>query len=119
MLDIAAANRYLTEEERGWLKEAREEIAMDAVGLCHDVPVMLGRYAAALEALEESESARAKSTDDWDRSFREVEALAKRFLGERDEAQGKLEVVRQLNSHLIPSHSPVLDRILRGTKEEE
>jgi hypothetical protein len=40
---------YLTEEERGWLREAEEEVAMDAVGLCHDVPAMLSRLAEVRE----------------------------------------------------------------------
>ena len=31
----------VTEEEQGWLREAQEEIASGAVGLCHDVPIML------------------------------------------------------------------------------
>ncbi len=35
----------LTEEEQGWLREALEEIASDAVGLCHNVPAMLNRLA--------------------------------------------------------------------------
>ena len=36
---------HLTVEERSWLGEAREEISMAAVGLCHDVPTMLCRLA--------------------------------------------------------------------------
>ena len=40
---------YLTEEEQGWLDEAKEEIAMGAVGLCHDVPTMLSRLAEERE----------------------------------------------------------------------
>ena len=65
-MDSAAANQYLTHEERGWLKEAREEIAMDAVGLCHDVPVMLGRYAAALKALEKAQGELKAVGDAWE-----------------------------------------------------
>ncbi len=52
-------------EEQEWLREARGEIASGAVGLCHDVPTMLGRLAESraregelVAALEEQGSER-------------------------------------------------------------
>ena len=98
----------------------------DAEFIAHareDLPAALGERDAALEALEEAQGAQAKSTDGWDKAFREVEALAKRFLAEREEAQGKIDAA--IVALLALSPRPGLWRlkkilaILRGSKEGE
>ncbi len=123
--------KMLTEEERGWLEEAREEILMDAVGLCYDVPTMLGRLAEARKSavqawrlynreaktageLIHAESERDKAQDaiaNLQEDVGRAEAELVRADIERQEAQGKLEASESARETLAELHESIASQL--------